>query len=144
MQGTHSPPPGTAEAAHPQRVRTWSGWVASVVATLLTALAALGAFMATQTYATEADIYLELAGLVAVIAAVVWLAAIILLRPSGWAIPALTSLLAVLIGAGIYGGLRDPGGRPVVVASVVVLVGCFATLLWNLTAAHGHRQSPPG
>ena len=134
MQDIRTPPPRTTETVH--HVRTRSGRLVSVIAALLTVLSALGALAATLTFRTEADIYWEFSGLVAVIAATVWLVAIILVRPSGRVVPAVASLLAVLIAVGIHGGLRDPGGVPVVIASVVVLVGCIATLLWNRAAAH--------
>lgn len=108
----------------------------SVVALLPTTLAALGAGAAIMTSGTEADLYWFFTGVVALVAAAVWLVAIILLRPSGWGVPAFATLLAVLVAAGIYGGVRDgEEGIPLVVASVVVLLGCIATLLWSRGSA---------
>jgi hypothetical protein len=108
----------------------------SVIAALPTALAATLVVLATRTSGTEADIYWVFAGIVALIAAVVWILAIILLRPRGWTVPAFVALLAVLVAAGVYGGVRDgEGGIPVVIASGVVLVGCVVTLIWNQAAA---------
>ena len=61
-----------------------------------------------------------------------------LLRPGGWAVPVFVALLAVLMAAGVYGGVRDgESGIPVVIASGVVLVGCVATLIWNHAARNG-------
>jgi hypothetical protein len=110
----------------------------SVIAALPTALAATLVVLAARTSATEADIYWVFAGIVALIAAVVWILAIILLRPGGWAVPVFVALLAVLMAAGVYGGVRDgESGIPVVIASGVVLVGCVATLIWNHAARNG-------
>jgi hypothetical protein len=108
-----------------------------VVASLLTALAAAGVLGGALTSGTEADLYWFFGGVVALIAAVVWLIAIVLLRATGWVVPVLGMLLAALVVAGVYGGVRDgEEGIPLVIASVVVLVGCVGTLLSNRAAAH--------
>ena len=133
---TRTPPPRTAEQS--RGVRDKRGRLMAAIAALPTALAATGVVLATQTSGTEADIYWVFAGVLALIAAVLWLLAIILLRPRGWAVPAFAVLLAVLVAAGAYGGVRDgENGIPVVIASGVVLVGCVVTLIWNRAARSG-------
>lgn len=136
MQGTRTPSPPTTGSARPHGLRIGSGRLMSGVASLLTVLAALGAVAAVLTSGTEADLYWFFAGVVAVIAAVVWLVAIILLRPTRRVVPVVAAPVAVLIAAGVYAGLRDgEEGIPLVAASVVVLVVGVATLLWNRAAA---------
>lgn len=137
MHGTHPRSHPKTEPVRLHGVRTGSGRLASLVASLLTVLAALGALGGALTSGTEADLYWFFAGVAALIAAVAWLIAIVLLRPTGWVVPASATLLAVLVAAGIYGGVRDgEEGIPLVVASVIVLAGAVATLLWNRAAAH--------
>jgi hypothetical protein len=67
--------------------------------------------LATRTSGTAVDIHWVFAGIVALIAAVVWILAIILLRPRRWAAPAFGALLAVLKTAGAYGGVRNGESR---------------------------------